>query len=70
MKLLGRASYSIYLWQQLFLCEKGFLWVQQFPQNVPIAMFAGGVSLCVVELPFLRMKDRLSKALSVQGDRS
>lgn len=70
MKLLGRASYSIYLWQQLFLCENGFFWVQQFPQNVLAALLAGGLSLCVVEKPFLKMKDRLSGTPSVQSARS
>ncbi len=56
MVWLGVLSYSIYLWQQLFLIHPArFVW----PANVAVAIMAGTTSYLLVERPFLRWKDRL-----------
>jgi peptidoglycan/LPS O-acetylase OafA/YrhL len=59
---IGTLSYSLYLWQQLFLKPQdlsGHQWWTMFPQNVVLAIVAAFVSYRLVELPFLRLKDRL-----------
>jgi peptidoglycan/LPS O-acetylase OafA/YrhL len=55
---VGVLSYSLYLWQQLFLVPHHSAWACQWPQNICLAIIAGLLSYYVVERPFLRIKDR------------
>jgi peptidoglycan/LPS O-acetylase OafA/YrhL len=57
---IGVLSYSLYLWQQLFLIQwRPANWiVMTFPLNVVMAFLAAGVSYALIEQPFLRLKDR------------
>jgi peptidoglycan/LPS O-acetylase OafA/YrhL len=55
---IGVLSYSLYLWQQLFLTPHSTHWTASFPLNVAFAGGAAVVSYYVVESPFLRIKDR------------
>jgi len=57
MVLVGVLSYSLYLWQQLFLHKTPYL-VQSFPLNIALAFAAGCLSYCLVERPFLRLRRR------------
>jgi peptidoglycan/LPS O-acetylase OafA/YrhL len=54
---VGTISYSLYLWQQLFL-NHDFAYAMAFPFNIVQAFTAACVSCFFVERPFLRMKDR------------
>jgi peptidoglycan/LPS O-acetylase OafA/YrhL len=56
---LGMLSYSLYLWQQLFLNPYNRRWFNQWPQNLLLALAAACLSYFVVERTFLRLKDRL-----------
>lgn len=56
----GILSYSLYVWQQIFLDEAGRFWVNRFPQNLVLAFLAAMFSYYVVETPFLRLRERLS----------
>jgi peptidoglycan/LPS O-acetylase OafA/YrhL len=56
----GICSYSIYLWQQLFLNPRHNAWWTSFPLNLLLALVAAWVSFRLVEQPFLRLKDRLA----------
>lgn len=60
LRWLGRRSYSIYIWQQLFLAAKSpdWGWVRVFPLDVVFAFAAGLASYHWVELPCLRLKSR------------
>jgi peptidoglycan/LPS O-acetylase OafA/YrhL len=62
---VGVLSYSLYIWQQIFLCPpvagREPLWWQSFPQNLLVAFAVAWLSYRVVESPFLRLKDRLSR---------
>jgi peptidoglycan/LPS O-acetylase OafA/YrhL len=58
-KWIGRLSYSLYLWQQLFLGSFGTQSWQRFPVNVILAVFAAAVSYYVIEMPFLRLRVRM-----------
>ncbi|MEP6735382.1 MAG: acyltransferase [Chryseolinea sp.] len=57
VKFVGRLSYSIYLWQQLFLSNLG-LWITTFPQNILATVLAALCSYFLIEKPFLRIKER------------
>ena len=56
----GRISYSLYLWQQIFLRQglPDTIWV---PLAVPFSFMAAYVSFRVIEQPMLRFKDGLLK---------
>ena len=55
---IGVLSYSIYLWQQVFLDRHWPLWFHRFPINVVFAVLAGAASYYLVERPFLRLTSR------------
>jgi peptidoglycan/LPS O-acetylase OafA/YrhL len=58
---VGVLSYSLYVWNNLFLNSGGHWLVNRFPFNF---LCAGGMALAshyLVEKPFLKLKDRLHK---------
>jgi peptidoglycan/LPS O-acetylase OafA/YrhL len=57
---VGVLSYSLYLWQQLFLIQgrPAYPILQTFPTNLGLAFLLAGASYFFVEQPFLRLKDR------------
>lgn len=64
MRGLGRISYSVYLWQQLFLgppdvYSSPWFW-SQWPQNILAAIFCGVLGYYVIELPSARLRSRLA----------
>jgi peptidoglycan/LPS O-acetylase OafA/YrhL len=64
---LGRISYSLYLWQQLFLDRYTASPLTTFPLNIVLAFAAAIASYQLIELPALRFRARLDRALF--GDR-
>jgi peptidoglycan/LPS O-acetylase OafA/YrhL len=56
---LGTISYSLYLWQQLFLNRGSTAWYCQFPQNVLFAFLLAVISFYAIERPFLKLRARL-----------
>ncbi|WP_315820764.1 hypothetical protein [Paraflavitalea speifideaquila] len=54
---IGTLSYSIYLWQQIFISDTNW-WVARFPQNVLFVFLMALFSYYVIERPFLRIKAR------------
>ena len=54
---VGVGSYSLYLWQQLFLNPSRANWICRWPQNLVLACAAATASYWIVERPFLRLKD-------------
>jgi peptidoglycan/LPS O-acetylase OafA/YrhL len=53
--LVGKWSYSIYLWQQLFIASPHY-WFQLFPYNIICLLLAVIVSYYCIEKPMLRYK--------------
>ncbi|MBL9027778.1 MAG: acyltransferase [Myxococcales bacterium] len=56
---VGVASYSIYLWQQVFLDRSSTAWFTAFPVNIVLALAAGFGSYHLVEKPIMKYRDRL-----------
>jgi len=55
---LGTLSYSLYLWQQLFLNRHADGVLHAFPINVALAVAAAAACHHVIERPILRLADR------------
>jgi peptidoglycan/LPS O-acetylase OafA/YrhL len=68
---IGVGSYSLYLWQQLFLIQfrPPASVLQTFPANLIAAIVCATLSYWVVEKPFLRLKGRVrgGTVIPVQG---
>ena len=63
MVWVGVISYSLYLFQQLFLnCRVGGI-APPFPVNIALAFVAASLSYYLVERPFLTMRERLEQRL-------
>jgi peptidoglycan/LPS O-acetylase OafA/YrhL len=56
---VGVLSYSLYLWQQLFLNPESSAWACSFPQNLLFAIAAALGSYFLLEKPLLRVRRRL-----------
>ncbi len=59
--VIGTASYSLYLWQQLFLNPGNDGILCRFPINIVLAFLAALISFFVIEQPFLALKVRLER---------
>jgi peptidoglycan/LPS O-acetylase OafA/YrhL len=53
---LGRVSFSLYLFQQLFLNRVSTSWLAAFPLNLLLALAVAMVSYHAVERPFMRLR--------------
>lgn len=56
---VGVLSYSLYLWQQLFLNRNSASWVCAFPLNLVFAVSAALASYYFLEKPLLSLRHRL-----------
>jgi peptidoglycan/LPS O-acetylase OafA/YrhL len=67
LRMLGRISYSVYLWQQFFCRDAALLapehgWLghlQHFPWNVVCSLGCGAMSYFLIEKPMIRLGHRL-----------
>jgi len=58
---VGVISYSLYLWQQIFLNRYSTSVIAQFPVNIILVAVAGVASYYIVERPSLRLRQRLER---------
>ncbi|WP_158752528.1 acyltransferase [Dyella sp. S184] len=58
---LGTLSYSLYLWQEVFLDRGSDTWVNAFPQSLVFAFLAALASYFLIERPFVRLRRRLRR---------
>jgi peptidoglycan/LPS O-acetylase OafA/YrhL len=56
---VGLLSYSLYIWQQLFINRNSTAWMNAFPQNLLFAVLAALSSYFLLEKPLLRLRHRL-----------
>jgi peptidoglycan/LPS O-acetylase OafA/YrhL len=64
---LGVVSYSLYIWQQIFLMPAQPAWFTRFPINLALAITAACASYIMIEKPVLRFRSRLDHHLFQQG---
>jgi peptidoglycan/LPS O-acetylase OafA/YrhL len=55
---IGTLSYSLYVWQEFFLCERNSTWSGEFPANLICSVAAAVASYYLIEKPFLRLRSR------------
>jgi peptidoglycan/LPS O-acetylase OafA/YrhL len=55
---VGKRSYSLYLWQQLFLNRYHETLLQMFPINLACAMACASASYTLIERPLNRLRAR------------
>jgi peptidoglycan/LPS O-acetylase OafA/YrhL len=56
---IGLISYSLYLWNPIFLSSvEQFIW-QEFPVNFILTFFVSIISYCFVEIPFIEIRKKL-----------
>lgn len=60
---LGMLSYSLYIWQQVFLTTLNATWSGRFPINLLVIFGVAEISYFCVERPFLRLRRRSSPTL-------
>lgn len=65
MVYVGLISYSLYLWQQLFLTTLNTTWSGQWPLNLLACFAVAMLSYHCLEMPFLRLKSRIWKPAPV-----
>jgi peptidoglycan/LPS O-acetylase OafA/YrhL len=58
---IGILSYSLYIWQQLFLTVRLHLWINQFPQNIFLVFAVASISYYAIEKPILQLKKRFKR---------
>ncbi|GAB3787929.1 acyltransferase family protein [Dyella agri] len=56
---LGALSYSLYLWQEVFLARGSERWMNAFPQNLMLVFLAALASYFLIERSFVRLRGRL-----------
>jgi peptidoglycan/LPS O-acetylase OafA/YrhL len=64
---VGRISYSLYLWQQVFLNKTGTALFQTFPVNVACTFGCAMASYKIVEKPLMGLRKRLRPVSTAVG---
>jgi peptidoglycan/LPS O-acetylase OafA/YrhL len=59
---IGTVSYSLYLWQQVFLNRTSAASICAFPYNLALTVLVANASYFVIEKPFLRLRHLFRRA--------
>jgi peptidoglycan/LPS O-acetylase OafA/YrhL len=65
--LIGSLSYSLFLWQQLFLNRHSTAWSAAFPVNLLLSIAVAVASYRLVEKPFLRVRAQRFAAIGANA---
>ena len=57
--VIGLLSYSLYVWQQLFINRNSSAWMCAFPQNFAFTIMAASASYFLLEMPIQAYRHRL-----------
>ncbi len=61
MNHIGKLSYSIYLWQQLYIAEREYLYKIPVPIVIVLIYLTSLISYKLVEKPFLKLKKKFNQ---------
>ena len=64
---IGTLSYSLYLWQEVFLNRYSSTWYTAFPANIVLAFVAAASSYYCIERPALRWRARRQTRFALAG---
>ena len=69
LRWIGRISYGLYLWQQLFFTQRFLLWrplgrLETWPFNLVLTFLMAALSYYAVERPLIRLGHRLTRSRS------
>ena len=66
LKWIGKISYSLYLWQMIFLVQNTHSphWWQRFPENILLAFTVSALSYYMVDAPLQRAGCRIAKRVA------
>ena len=71
LRFFGRVSYSLYIWQQLWLLFPGvpmpFPRLQVFPVNMLLALCCGVISYYAIEKPFIELGRRVAASIAMRS---
>jgi len=67
---IGVLSYSLYIWQQLFLNRNSKAWINAFPQNLTLAILCALLSYTLLEKPLLALRTRLRESANTRRKHS
>lgn len=60
---IGKISYSVYVWQQLFLIPNGFFkhdfWFTYYPINLVFIFAISSISYAFIEIPCIKLRNKL-----------
>jgi peptidoglycan/LPS O-acetylase OafA/YrhL len=65
---VGVLSYSLYLWQQLFLTTRNQTWTGLFPINFLACFAAAEASYWIIERPFLQLRSLFRRKIAARAD--
>ncbi len=68
--VVGVLSYSLYLWQQLFLNHYSTSWVCAFPMNILLATGVALLSYALIEKPCLNLRKSVEAKVFRRADRA
>lgn len=59
LAFIGVLSYSLYVWQQLFIDRESSAWISAFPENLILAITIALASYFLLEQPLMKLREKL-----------
>jgi len=67
LRWIGIMSYSLYLWQQMFLNRLSSAPWTRFPVNMALAVICACLSYWLIERPAVKLRDRIRQCVEIEN---